>query len=571
MEQNRKINLMVIPVQSAVLIAIMWLFVQDVSPSWSDADGVLAVALPAALLAFALLHLVCRVRIALSWSDVAVACAMAVGFFCSWLGCGIVMPSAFCRFMEMGCAYAMLRLLFSLRPVGSSYIVGGIVLLAVYEAVLGGGQLLWGGSRHILFPMTGNFLNPGPYSSILAVGASMVLGMLRLRAFPVRFTLLVQLVLLLLLAAVCLTASRAALLSVAVVVVWLYRDVLKRHWWTVPLAVGVACCLLALKSASAHSRLVIWSVSLRSFLEQPLLGHGLGSFPYAYASASVPYFAAHPSASMVADVCDNAFNEFVHLGVEQGGVGVLLMVLLLVSVGIRLHRHSLPLFCGYVSLLVFSLFSYPFQLLPYRLLLVLLCAYAASLPPANSSVRVGVLPTVAASLVLTVASVDLGREICQRKNAYAEYVQLSVMDAQYAVDDYCRLLPMLSDNPSFLFDYGKGLSALRRYNDSNRVLLLGTRCSADPMFYVCMGNNYAEMSLYHQAEQCYRHAHNVLPNRLYPLYKLMKLYDVTRRPRQCLRMARQVLSVRAKVASSAVREMKAEAQRICNEYERYED
>ena len=127
---------------------------------------------------------------------------------------------------------------------------------------------------------------------------------------------------------------------------------------------------------------------------------------------------------------------------------------------------------------------------------------------------------------------------------------------------------MLNDCPDFLFDFAKGLTSAKRYNDSNAMLQQGTMVSADPMFYVCMGNNYSEMSLFKQAEECYTHALKMVPNRLYPLYKLMKLYETCSNRDACHRMARRVAAFREKVSSPAVREMKTEAKQICEQYEK---
>ena len=65
-----------------------------------------------------------------------------------------------------------------------------------------------------------------------------------------------------------------------------------------------------------------------------------------------------------------------------------------------------------------------------------------------------------------------------------------------------------------------------------------------------------------EAERCYRRAFSVMPNRIYPLYRLMKLYDEQGRRADCLRMARRVAAFDVKVESEATREMKREAEEI---------
>ena len=103
-----------------------------------------------------------------------------------------------------------------------------------------------------------------------------------------------------------------------------------------------------------------------------------------------------------------------------------------------------------------------------------------------------------------------------------------------------------------------------RYTDSNAVLRLGTLISNDPMFYVIQGNNYLQMNLYQKAEQAYQKAFGIMPNRIYPLYRLMLLYekkgDITKEKE----MAQRVISFKEKVVSPATKEMKDKARTILN-------
>ena len=44
------------------------------------------------------------------------------------------------------------------------------------------------------------------------------------------------------------------------------------------------------------------------------------------------------------------------------------------------------------------------------------------------------------------------------------------------------------------------------------------------MFWIVMGNNHFSLERYEEAEQCYKHAFHMVPNRLYPLCRLAELY-----------------------------------------------
>lgn len=571
MEQNRNGIIIIKSVQWAVVAALLLVSVMPMETSWSDGEWWLAVSLPVATMVVAAFCLLFRPHFSISVVDLLVLAWTLLAGLLTYSGYGVVTPTAFYRFMEMACAYALLRMLFSLWPVDPRLLVVGMVLASLYEAMLGVSQLVEGTSRHAYYPVTGSFLNPGPYAAFLAVGASLLMAQLKTMGGHPWLKRLAWASLFLLFALLGMAFSRAALLAVGIVAWMVYGQRTRGKRWLLWLgAVAVALGLYCMKMGSAHGRLVIWNISLRAISEHGLLGSGLGSFPHALAQQSAAYFAAHPAAAQMADVCDNAFNEFLTLAVEQGGVGLLLFVAVLFFAGKALYTVSRPLFCAGVALLVFACFSYPFQCLSYRLLLVILCAYAASIDNGGWQRRAGKKTVAVSAALALLLSIGMGEEIARRKQAADEYRQLSNTDSAYAVDDYQKLLPLLSDNAPFLFDFAKGLSDNGRYNDSNAMLRKGTLVSADPMFYVCMGNNYAALSLYKEAQQCYQYAFDLLPNRLYPLYKLMKVHEQQHHEQAAYHLARRIVRFQEKVTSSAVREMKREAQQKCDEYERKE-
>ena len=123
-------------------------------------------------------------------------------------------------------------------------------------------------------------------------------------------------------------------------------------------------------------------------------------------------------------------------------------------------------------------------------------------------------------------------------------------------DDYAEQYNTLIDNPKFLFAYGKMLNSMKRYNDSNAALRDGLKVSTDPMFHVVMGNNYKELGAYKEAEEHYRKAFYMNPNKMYPLYQLLQMYidiDDTINARQ---MAQRIVSFNPKIRSKATDDMK---------------
>ena len=92
------------------------------------------------------------------------------------------------------------------------------------------------------------------------------------------------------------------------------------------------------------------------------------------------------------------------------------------------------------------------------------------------------------------------------------------------VEDASSLLPYLKNDYYFLYAYGQSLNKKGRYEESNNILKLGTEISCNPMFWIIMGNNNLAMGNIDYAENLYKHAFYMVPNRLYPLSLIAKLY-----------------------------------------------
>lgn len=124
------------------------------------------------------------------------------------------------------------------------------------------------------------------------------------------------------------------------------------------------------------------------------------------------------------------------------------------------------------------------------------------------------------------------------------------------VDNYKKLYPLLKDQPAFLFEYGQCLSRTGQPETSNLILEEAARLSADPMIRNIMGKNYQTMKQYPQAESAFLKASRMVPNRLYPLYLLSKMYHENGQTDKAIATARLLLEKAPKVPSSAAEEMK---------------
>ena len=95
------------------------------------------------------------------------------------------------------------------------------------------------------------------------------------------------------------------------------------------------------------------------------------------------------------------------------------------------------------------------------------------------------------------------------------------------------------------------------YRRSNEILGLGMQISSDPMFWNIAGKNYEVLGNQGAAEQAYLHAHSMIPDRVYPLYLLAKLYFSTGQTEKARVTACRVAAYKPKVESVQTREMLA--------------
>lgn len=478
--------------------------------------------------------------------------------------------------MALGVAYVALRLVipFCGRAFTRLWWVG---LCAA------GGYELWTGfmqlagreaSRHHLFDVTGTFFNPGPYAIFVAVvlavsvawwyrhgeafagrGRWSRMGACSVAAVAVFcFPVLVA------------TWSRAAWVAVAVAAACLLWKAHRRMvLWGMGVAVCAGVAAYFLKQGSADGRLLMTMVAGRAWAGEWLCGHGLGGYAQAYGAAQEAFFAAHPGSplSVVAGSPEYAFNGVLGVGVEQGVLGAVpALVLGLWSLSVLCRRGEVSAY-GWLVLLVSSLFSYPFALWPFLSLAVAWVALAVSLEAGTAEVRwwkrTAVWPVVAAGGLCVW---HLSACTARRVEAYEEFRRVRGIQDVAFLEDYRKKYEDLKAYPDFLFTFGTALREAGRYNESNAMLRQGTRVSCDPVFYTLMGNNYRDLGAVAEAESAYRKAFGMLPGRMYPLYRLMKLYEAEGQMRKAEEMARQIIAFRPKVDSPAVREMKNEAKKL---------
>lgn len=168
----------------------------------------------------------------------------------------------------------------------------GIVLLGIIEAIIAICQKLhWIDSVHSTFSATGTFTNPGPLGGFLAITITIAFGFYLEYKKESWRKLFLLLAIVLLLAVIILTDSRASWLAVLFgtgFLIFLRKKEERNSLKSLPKIGLIVFTLLFLiftyyyKKDSANGRLLIWRVSSEMTADAPLTGKGIGSFRKEY-------------------------------------------------------------------------------------------------------------------------------------------------------------------------------------------------------------------------------------------------------------------------------------------------
>lgn len=529
-----------------------------------------------------------RVLHAVSVIDILLA-ALTVWYVVSWMVTGRD-PAGLAlmvRALPYAVLYSGLRILFSIHGIHRYVewaVLAGLCVWGVTEAACGLWQALGRGvSRHALYAMTGHFSNPGPFGGFIAcimtVAFAWVYPSLREKpdGSPIRKA--TEVIAWIAMAAGLLvlpaSMSRAAWLGLAVAVVvtllgdGVARGWVQRHRLVIPLGAVVVAALLAgafmMKRDSAVGRLHIWDIESRAVMTRPLFGAGPGLGLGAYGDAQAAFFRDRLPDPSVTDSNDclfsqlptllrirvqaagcpeYPFNEFLGIGMETGLPGLLLALSTVVLALLSLFRRRSPFAAGFLCWVVFALASYPLSIPQLCILVVVFLAEAASpyekrkfrsetCASSQSEPKIAGITTLSAllGLVLCVMSWQLGESGSGRRSVWPAALRAKSTELQRSVD-YRRL-----------YADGHALFQAGRFAESLELLRLGALLSSDPMFDIIIGRDYEALGDFDKARDAYLRAHYMVPGRLYPLVRLMRLQVRSGQDTQAMQTARTLLDL----------------------------
>lgn len=423
-------------------------------------------------------------------------------------------------------------------------------------------------SQHSVFGVTGSFNNPGPLGGYISFCCTISIGLLfyaikrrkKITSYLSSAAICIQLY------GLYLADSRAAFLSLMPCLIWIPYSGLKQIneknkrllfiISIVTLLIG-SFFIYQYRPASANGRMLIWRVSANMIADAPCFGHGVGSFPKEYMIYQANFFKAHPDSSF-SSVADNVvypFNEFIHIGIVYGIVGLSIMLALFCSTFINSDKgiESKIIKAGLSSLFIFSSFSYPFSVFPLLLLYPFLCGLMHGKVCYNLNItRLQIFFTLLATCILVI---NTSKDILFLRNISGSLATLYEKEDYDLEDgDYEKI----RNNTNFN-DYYATWLIQRSKTDNERLKDIHPFCES----YCLLGNYYVKHKNYTLAKHYFQEASFMIPTRLKPKYNLWELYKDTGEYEKALEIAEAIQKMRLKKESTYTLKMK---RRIKNYY-----
>ncbi len=517
------------------------------------------------------------------------------------------LPWAFWGFISLGIFYLAVRVI-NLKYLRYIFLI--IMISATIEAVYGNLQL-YGlfRSHHSVFKITGSFFNPGPFAGYLIGVLPISVGVYLFREqlfgknirsvlFPVISLISIVAILLILPA----SGSRAAVIGGIGGAIYLIinkfklldsnRILLKHRAFKYIAISAVLVCitfgyaLYTLKKPSADGRLLVWKVTSQMISDRPIFGFGFEKFKSNYMLYQASYFEKNLNSAAevaTADNVDYSYNEFLHVFMEFGMLGFLLGMLSLIwfltskPIGPDELYWIYIARAGIISLLIFSLFSYPLDIWPIMINAVIYFAVISSysLPELVKTGEVKVTLKKAFLIpigVIIIASTILSWTGLEKKRtALHTWRKASVlygMGAQGAsLSEYEKAFHQLNNDGLFLSHYGKALSMSSEHRKAIAVLLSGNKLLPNTTSYTALGDSYKALGQIELAEAAYLKGYHMIPSRFYSRYNLALLYKNSGQPEKALAIAQEILNKPIKLNSAAVETIKREMREIIADYD----
>lgn len=406
------------------------------------------------------------------------------------------------------------------------------------------------------YPMTGHFDNPAGLISCLCIGLPFVFYVgEKVKSHKILINICITVIFV----AVVLSLSRTGIIISIILILNSLLDSIKikKNKWIIILLIAASLIIISyhIKTQSADGRILIWRSSLKMGFDAPFIGYGIGGFKKLYMDYQALFLSSVNSEkyNLIADNTLYPFNEFINLYLCFGVLGYLLLVLIIIFIKLGYKKSKTQekrtALLSLITLSFISFFSYPFKY-PFTYLICILNLYILLKDLFNIRM-VGVCRMLAISLA--VICLPLIYIVSVRING--EYGWRQAYDNK-DLTLYESLLPILGDNPLFLYNYSAELFQKCQIEESLEVALLCNKILSSYDLELLLGDIYFCKQEYELAEKHYIYASKMCPCRFMPLNQLYDLYNVVHDKKKAMIIAQNVVNKPIKIKSTTVLQIK---------------
>ncbi|PVH26480.1 O-antigen ligase family protein [Sphingobacterium corticibacter] len=346
-----------------------------------------------------------------------------------------------------------------------------------------------------------------------------------------------------------------------------YHRTKGKTWLIVSSAIALitlVSLLIYIKLPSAMGRIFIWQNSFNLFLKKPFLGWGYGGFQKEYLNQQA-FFFEHNSANemytSVASSISTPFNEYIKLLVNFGFVGFAIFGFALFSLYKFLWttNSNTSFSFSFFLILLSALVYFSFQSVGLLLVAILCLVYLAD--HSWPDIYINWCLKIKSKLILIIKLTLLTFCTFLLSNNFNQFVatlkwrqaiRFIPNQPELAMNVYSQIYDRLHHRPSFIYNYGVELYNLRKYNQAQKMFakLLEQFVTLDGVMYFAKASQ--AVGQYDLAEQYFKQASFMVPNKFQPKYHLFKLYDHLKSEKNAAIVAQEILDMPIKVPSQEV-------------------
>lgn len=454
---------------------------------------------------------------------------------------------------------------------------GSILITIFVLSILGYLQMLHIlPSCHPYFEITGPYGNPTIYAGVLSL--LLCAPIVTLSHFKTNTTsryvyLLSLLVCIAALPILWFTNCRSAWIAILAVAGYLvYRRFSISFRWGIfalLLTVLLSSWLYQFKPASANGRILIWKVTARMIKEKPIFGYGPHGFTANYMQFQGDYLKKEGSIDdkRLADNNHYVYNEPLRWTVEYGIGGLILYLVLFYAIVRYKEKEISSLSSKMICMagLIWGFFSYPDQVLPVLIIMVIALAEMSNRQKECIIKRLP-HPIALTKTVVLLAMVGQGLLLIKTYRCHRELYQISKDTPNQSPEKVIASLSLLEtsmkNDATFWAYYCHTLDKYQKDTILLEKITHWEQLYPSTHTYILKGDALQRKGKLKEAEVAYWTAHFMVPSRQKARYKLALLYHSQRRIPEAIRLANELLTEKVKVYGFETYEMHKELKRI---------